>query len=88
MTKRKPALSTQLKASQAEVAALQKKLESSEQHQKWARESADKANTALNDVHAFLDAVPNPPARKAGEEGYGAERSLMTRLAVYLSTRS
>ena len=41
----------------------------------------------LNDVHAFLDAIPNSPVRDTQGEYSKTVHSLMTRLCVYLSTR-
>src|SRR5690348_57354 len=87
MTKatRKPALTTQLKNAQAEIAALTKKVETEERNAKYAQARADEAKRELADVHAFLDAVPNPPANKTGE--YSQPVSAMTRLSVFLATR-
>jgi uncharacterized protein YlxW (UPF0749 family) len=82
---RKPALSTQLKAAQAETAALQKRIEQFERTSKYENDARAKAERELSDIHAFLDAVPNAPASKTTE--YSQPISAMTRLSVYLATR-
>lgn len=91
-TKKKPSIQTRLKDALAElsalqqlVAKLQKEAENQKQTVNYHNGRAEKAEHELNQVHAFLDAVPNPPAEKAGE--YGQKASAMTRLAVFLSTR-
>lgn len=85
---KKPAVSTLLKNALSEVEALKKKVESADSTAKWANQRADKAESELQQIHAFLDAVPNPPLRKI-ELDYGAKQdvSAMTRLSVYLATK-
>lgn len=88
-TKKKPALSTQLKTALAEVDALKKKLSDAERMSKYHSDAQSVATAELQQVHAFLDAVPNAPARKiAGDYGSEIPVSLMSRLAIYLSARS
>jgi len=85
MAARKPALTTELKNVKAELEKVKKDLESSKSSHKWSQDRAVAAEKELADIHAFLDAVPNPPTDKTGE--YGAKISAMTRLSVYLASR-
>lgn len=87
MSKRKPALSTQLRQAQADLASLATKLKTVETSVKYNSDRATKAEQEIEQVHSFLDAVPNPPDRKTTGD-YAQPVALMTRLAVYVSTRA
>lgn len=93
---KKPSLNAQLKAAKTEAAeqqlhaaSLQKKLDESERMKTHYQGMRDKAEAELNGIHAFLDAVPNPPSRKTNPEftSYAQDVSAMTRLSVFLATR-
>lgn len=95
---KKPSLQAQLKAATAAAAEhkahadkLQKELDSAKQVREHYSNRADKADAELQQIHAFLDAVPNPPARKtdpAVTGGYSADNiGALTRLSVFLATR-
>jgi uncharacterized protein YhaN len=98
-TKKKPSLQAQLKdakielaAAQQEVSKLQKELESDKRMKDhYAKESAD-AKAELQQIHAFLDAVPNPPTRKTDPNVTGeysaSNVAVLTRLTVFLATRA
>jgi hypothetical protein len=97
MAAKKASLATQIRNERAEAFAVkqklektEKELESSKQSNKYNSDRAQKAEAELEQVHMFLDAVPNPPARKSENAGgYGhTEHSLMTRMSVYLTTRN
>jgi len=85
MATRKPAISTQLKAAQTRIAELEKKLESAESTRKYISDRENKANEELNQLHAFIDALPGSIKRK-NEETY-VEHGAMTRLAAWLATK-
>lgn len=85
MAARKKSTSTQIKELTARAEKAEADCKSAKQHQEWAANRATAAEKELADVHAFLDAVPNPPADKTGE--YNSKLSAMTRLSVYLATR-
>ncbi len=87
-----PALSTQLKAAQAQIADLTKKLEQAERSAKYADENVIRAQRELDAVHLLLDAMPNPPPRVAEQTtswGGKTEQPVpaATRLSVLLATR-
>jgi hypothetical protein len=87
-----PALSTQLKTAQAEIAELKKKLEASENASKYNSKRGDEFLAELNGVHTLLDAMPNPPARKAeikNSWGSTVESDIpaAVRVSVLLATR-
>lgn len=87
-----PALSTQLKNAQAEVADLKKKLEQSERMQKHYSDKHSEALTEINNVHTLLDAMPNAPARVAKTEtSWGSTNETPVpaaiRVSVLLATR-
>ncbi|HDR9199636.1 TPA: hypothetical protein QDB48_000922 [Burkholderia vietnamiensis] len=84
MAQRKPAVSTLLKNAQARIAELEKQLESEKNQAKWAREGRESAQSEVNQIHAFLDALPGAIAKK-NQETY-VEHSAMTRLAAWLAT--
>lgn len=97
-TKKKPSFQTQLKdakaelaAAQQKIAALQKEAESDKRMKEHYSSEATGAKAELEQIHAFLDAVPNPPARKTDPVvtgAYGAENvGALTRLTVFLATR-
>lgn len=90
--KKKISVAAQLKAALADAneqrnhaTRLMKDIEQAKQSSTYANERASRAERELADVHAFLDAVPNPPADKTGE--YNTKLSAMTRLSVFLATR-
>lgn len=85
MATKKPAVSTQLKQALAKIEELEKKVASAEQSQKWAADRARDADNELDQIHAFLDAVPGAISRDA--ENY-KKHSAMTRLAAWLSVRN
>ncbi len=80
---RKLSTATQLKNANAEIAEIKKKLENAESYKKMYQNSAERAEQELEQVHRFLDAVPNPIAREP--EQYKTI-SAMTRLAAWLAT--
>ena len=87
----KPSIATQLRnakientAQAQEVEKLKKQLADKENLLKYASTRATDAEGEVKQIHAFLDAVPNPPADKLAD-GY-TKVSAMTRLAVYLAT--
>lgn len=87
-----PAVSTQLKAAQAEIAELKKKLESAERYQKSAEERVRDHLAEINAVHVLLDAMPNPPPRVAEQTTAWGGKSespvaAATRVSVLLATR-
>lgn len=84
MAARKPALSTQLKAANARIVELEKKLSDTERSVKYNSDRASAADAEVNQVHAFLDAVPGSIPKEG--EGY-TKHSAMTRLAAWLATK-
>ena len=68
------------------VAKLTKELEQAKTLEKHYLNAMSAAQAEVSSVHAFLDAVPNAPARKplSGYQDY----PVMTRLAVWMATRS
>ena len=68
-----------------EVAALTKKLADAEQTKNYYKEQNSGFNKELNEIHSFLDAIPNPPT-KTHSDGY-TTFSAMTRLSVWLANR-
>lgn len=97
----KPTLSVKLHTAEQIIAAMREnhaselkvineKLTSSQRTGSYDRERSDKALDELAQIHSFLDAVPCPPARSTATNEYGGktESSAMTRLSVYLATRS
>lgn len=64
------------------------KLESAERSQKYHIESASSAKNKLDQIDGFLDALPNPPARKVeGEYGNQTVVDTVSRLMTYIATR-
>lgn len=93
MASKKPSITTQLKAAKAEAAEqkahaekLQKDLASANQTLDMYRNRNTNAEGELDQIHAFLNAVPNPPAEKL--EGSYNKLGAMTRLSVFLATRA
>jgi hypothetical protein len=89
-TKKKPSLQTRLKNAEAlagehrlHAEKLQKQLDDKERSLGYANDRAKAAEAEIAQVHAFLDAVPNPPADKLAD-GY-SKVGAMTRLAVFLA---
>lgn len=85
MASRKPAVSTQLKTAQAMIAALEKKVKEQESTQGWTRAAKETAEREVNDMNAFIDALPGAIALKA-EDGY-TTRTIVTRMGAWLATR-
>lgn len=85
MSSRKPAVSTQLKNAQAEIAELKKQLESSKSSQSYYNERANKLQAEVEEIHSFFDALPNVISRKA-DDGY-TQRAAMTRMAAWLASK-
>lgn len=96
---RKPSVAAQLKdakielaAAHQKIAALQKEAESDKRMKDhYAKEAMD-AKNELQQIHAFLDAVPNPPTRKTDPAVTGeytaSNVAVLTRLTVFLATRA
>jgi hypothetical protein len=87
-----PALSTQLKAAQAQIAELTKKAEREESYRKNAEDKTREYLAELNNVHALLDAMPNPPPRVAEQTNSWGGKSegpvpASVRVSVLLATR-
>ncbi len=87
-----PALSTQLKAAQAQIAELNKKVERAESYQKSSDNKASEYLAELNAVHTLLDAMPNPPPRVAEQTtSWGGKHEgpvpVAVRVSVLLATR-
>lgn len=53
-------------------------------YEMYSRTDSEKTKI-INELHSFLDAMPNPPPRKM-EDNY-QEYSVTTRLGVFLATR-
>lgn len=49
--------------------------------------SASEANEQVNSVHAFLDALPTPPAKHPEGNSYQSY-SLMTRIALWMAAKA
>lgn len=95
---RKPSVATQLKdakielaAAHQKIAALQKEGESDKRMKEHFSKEAEAAKAELQQIHAFLDAVPNPPTRKTDPNVTGeysaSNVAVLTRLTVFLATR-
>ena len=87
-----PALSTQLKNAQAEIAALTKKITDAENTVKRLEIKVTEHLAEINAVHTLLDAMPNPPPRVAEQTNYWGGKSespiaAATRVSVLLATR-
>lgn len=94
----KPSVASQLKNANIELAAahqkilaLQKEAESDKRMKDYHANEAKDAKDELHQIHAFLDAVPNPPARKTDPTVTGeytaSNVAVLTRLTVFLATR-
>jgi multidrug resistance efflux pump len=94
-TKKKPGIQKQLTearnapaalaAAEAALAAKQKEIDLTKSEILNYERSMREAQSEAKQIHAFLDAVPNPPASKA-LDGYTTINA-MTRLSVWLATR-
>jgi septal ring factor EnvC (AmiA/AmiB activator) len=82
---KKPALSTQLKNAQAQIAELEKSLTSSKSSVDYHRRQTEEAQSELNQVHAFFDALPDSLPRRHTETHQ--PHSAMTRLAAWLANK-
>ena len=74
-----------LAAAEAALAAKQKEIDLTKSEILNYERSMREAQSEAKQIHAFLDAVPNPPASKA-LDGYTTINA-MTRLSVWLATR-
>lgn len=91
-TKKKPSIQKQLTETrnalaiaESALATKQKELDNTKSTMSHYERSMRDAQSEVAQVHAFLDAVPNPPASKAAD-GYTSINA-MTRLSVWLATR-
>ena len=75
-----------LVTSRRDMEKLTKELEQAKTMQTHYMNNSVAFQAEVHSVHAFLDAVPNAPARKQ-ESGY-QDYPVMTRLAVWMATRS
>ena len=77
---------------EAQIAELKKKAETDKTALAARYDDKQKFAAELEQVHQLLDAVPGAPARKSGDETTASwdrvDRTLMTRLAAWLATRS
>lgn len=96
MQKKKPAVSTQLKAAKEQIEAMKaeiEKLTRDRDEQKKTKEaylsSRDELAKEIQQVHILLDILPGAAPRK-GEttDWHTPTYNLMTRLAAYLANRS
>lgn len=90
MAKREPALSTQLKAAQARIVELEKKLkDTTESKDRWYA-SMNEKQAEIDQVHSILDTIPAAPARQfESTTGYGPQqRTVIARLAGYFAVRT
>jgi len=87
MMAKSPAVLTQLKAAQARIVELEKKLADESSRTQSARVLAESRGDEIEQVHQVLDAVPNSIARKSDHEEswQRVERSIVTRMAAWLS---
>lgn len=99
MAAKKKSIATQLKDAKIELAAAhqkinaqQKELEQDKRMREHYSSEFTKATNELAQIHAFLDAVPNPPARKTDPNLTGeytaSNIATLTRLTVFLATRA
>jgi len=93
MATKKLSVTTQLKNARLEetrlrttIEELEKKLKSAESTKESFSSMYSKINDDHSQIHAFLDAVPNPPISVMPENQY-SKLSLMTRLSLYFATR-
>lgn len=77
-------LRTEFNLARSEIESLKKDVVSKESSRKWAEDRATKAESELEQVHAFFDAIPNSLPRKG--DNY-EQRSLMTRFAAWIALR-
>ena len=89
MSKRAPALTTQLKNAQIEIESLKKKLENETQYKDTYNKGKAEAEAEIEQVHALLDVLPGAAGRKTEhEEAYHRKDiKMVTRLASYLAHR-
>lgn len=96
MQKKKPAVSTQLKAAKEQIEAMKaeiEKLTKDRDEQKKMKEAYLSSRTELEkeiqQVHILLDILPGAAPRKGETEGWNNPTyNLMTRLAAYLANRN
>lgn len=82
-------LKGQLEAANAEIVDLQKKVKSMETTKEMYYKQCGELKAEIEQVHQFLDAVPNSVARTSNEEQEYARttRSIVTRLGAWLTQR-
>ena len=87
MSKRQPALSTQLKAATARIEELEKKLKVETSAKDSFYKMQVEKGEALEQVHALLDVLPGAVGRKSQTEQSWNRKdlTLMTRLASYFA---
>ena len=81
-----PALSTQLKNAQAEIAKLQSELTKAKDMQAIYSKNADEKAKEVEAVQVILDALPGAIERR--KEGEWTDRSPVTRLAAWFACRA
>lgn len=82
-----PAISTQLKAANAQIAELEKKLKAETSYKDVHYQERGKLESELEQLHSFFDSLPGSIPREI-EGSYGRKNSAMTRLAAWLATRT
>ena len=86
MSKRTPALSTQLKAVQAEIEKLKEKLTREEANSKSYREQRDEMKNEVEQIHSLLDVIGTTPRKTDHENSWErVDIKAMTRLTAYLA---
>lgn len=73
---------------EAEVASLNKNLSNEKSYRDMYSKSSHEKEVAIEEVQSFLDALPNPISRTYAIEGesYSRPRSIVTRMASWIST--
>lgn len=73
---------------EAEVASLSKSVSSEKSYRDMYSKSSHEREVAIEEVQAFLDSLPNPVSRTYSIEGesYSRPRSIVTRMAAWIST--
>jgi len=80
----------QIKTLQDTVTKLTKELADEKRYHNNTREENKKFNDSIQEVHTFLNCLENPPPEKTSHEEayYRKELSILTRVAIYFSTKS
>jgi septal ring factor EnvC (AmiA/AmiB activator) len=74
---------TRCKEQLEQIADLKKKLESSENQQKWSREARERADSEISQANILLNALG--VQERVDENQYSAVLPLSTRIALYLA---